>query len=99
MKEEALAKLWELDEPMRVARIAMPHHGIMLLLAQGWQFPTPEENEKTHGFDLLLEAGLLEIMHGLVQITPAGITYVNTQICPELMQQFEQRINCPVFRG
>lgn len=94
-KEEALAKLWELDEPMRVARVAMPHHGVMFLLAQGWQFPAPKENEKAHGFDLLLGAGLLEIMHGLVQITPTGITYVNTQICPAMMQHFEQKMQDP----
>lgn len=85
-KAQALAKLWEMDAPMRVARYALPHHGMMAWLANGVMAPAPPQGQEPAWWPVVLTAGLIETVDGVIHLTQEGVAYVNDSIDPEFLR-------------
>lgn len=91
-KAEALAKLWEMDAPMRMARYALPHHGLLAGLANGVAIPAPGQEQEPPWWPVLLTAGLIETVDAMIQLTPEGKGYVNDSIDPEFRRYLAEKV-------
>ncbi len=91
-KAEALAKLWEMDAPMRMARYALPHHGLLAGLANGAAILAPGQGQEPPWWPVLLTAGLIETVDGVINITQEGVNYVNDSIDPEFRRYLAEKV-------